>query len=543
MKLSLAGLKDKAGWEAAGIAVPSYDVEKVRARTVEAPKWIHFGIGNIFRIFIGGIADTLLAEGNADTGIVCAEAFDYEIVDKIYEPYDNLGLCVTLHKDGSMEKRIIGSLVEAIKAKADDGMSWNRLKVIFEDPGLQMVSFTITEKGYGLTKMDGTYLGYVQSDMEKGPEAPVGIMAIIASMLLERFQAGAAPLALVSMDNCSHNGDLLKRSVLTIAGEWKKRGYVDEAFMEYINNPAKVSFPWTMIDKITPRPGDFVQEALAADGVEHMEIVVTDRRTYIAPFINAEGPQYLVVEDSFPNGRPALEKAGVYMTDRETVNKAERMKVTACLNPIHTALAPYGRLLGYEYFADLMSDPQLAVLAHQVGYAEGLPKVVDPGIFSPRAFLDEVITERMPNKYLGDTNARICTDSSQGVGVRFGETIKAYVKDCGTASQLEAIPLAIAGWLRYFYGIDDKGQPFELSPDPLAEELKKIVSQVPLGHPKCLKDQIRPVLSNVGLFGIDLYEAGIGEKTERIFREEIAGCGAVRDTLKKYSGQAEGREA
>ncbi len=536
MRLSLAGLKDTGAWEAAGISVPSYDVAETQERTRKSPKWLHFGIGNIFRIFIGGIADSLLRDGSAETGILCAEAFDYEIVDKIYRPYDNLGLCVTLHKDGSMEKRVIGSLAEAIKAKADDATSWERLKAIFTDPGLQMISFTITEKGYGLTKMDGTYLGYVQSDMENGPKAPVGIMAVVTSMLLERFRSGAAPLALVSMDNCSHNGDLLKRSVLTIAEEWRKRGYVGAAFLEYLNDPGKVSFPWTMIDKITPRPGEFVQKELTADGVEAMDIVVTEKRTYIAPFVNAEGPQYLVIEDSFPNGRPCLERAGVYMTDRETVNKAERMKVTACLNPIHTALAPYGRLLGYEYFADLMSDPELKVLAERVGYGEGLPKVVDPGIFSPKAFLDEVIAERMPNKYLGDTNARICTDSSQGVGVRFGETIKAYVAEYGTASQLEAIPLALAGWLRYFYGIDDDGQPFELSPDPLAQELKEIVSQVPIGHPECLTGQIRLVLSNVGIFGIDLYEAGIGVKIEAIFKEEIAGCGAVRATLKKYLG-------
>ena len=291
-----------------------------------------------------------------------------------------------------------------------------------------------------------------------------------------------------------------------------------------------------MIDKITPRPGDFVQKELQAEGVEGMEIVVTGRRTYIAPFVNAEGPQYLVIEDRFPNGRPELEKAGVYMTDRETVNKAERMKVTACLNPIHTALAPYGRLLKYEYFADLMEDPQLKTLAWNLGYGEGLPKVVDPGIFSPRAFLDEVLTERMPNKYLGDTNARICTDSSQGVGVRFGETIKAYVAEQGTAEQLEAIPLALAGWLRYFYGIDDEGETFELSPDPLAEELRAIVKQVPLGYPEALQDQLHLVLSNAGIFGIDLYEAGVGSKIEALFKEEIAGYGAVRETLRKHLG-------
>lgn len=534
MKLSLEGLKEVNAWKEAGIEIPSYDVAAVQAQTKKTPKWVHFGIGNIFRIFIGGIADTLLAEGLSDTGIICAESFDYEIVDKIYTPFDNLGLCVTLYKDGRTDKKVIGSLTEAIKAKASDTENWNRLKEIFTDAGLQMVSFTITEKGYGLTKMDGTYLGYVQTDMEKGPEAPIGVMAIVTSMLLERYKAGAAPLTLVSMDNCSHNGDLLKKSVLTTANEWKERGYVDEGFLSYISDKEKISFPWSMIDKITPRPGDFVEKDLTEAGVEDMGIVVTDKRTYIAPFINAEGPQYLVIEDSFPNGRPALEKAGVYMTDRETVDKAERMKVTVCLNPIHTALGPYGRLLQYEYFADLMEDPELKVLAHNVGYVEGLPKVVDPVIFSAKAFLDEVVIERMPNKYLGDTTARICTDSSQGVGVRFGETIKAYVRDEGTAANLTALPLAIAGWMRYFYGVDDAGCEYELSPDPLAEELKSIVSQVPLGKPELLTDQVRPILSNTNIFGVDLYEAGVGEKIEGMFKEMIAGNGSVRATLKKY---------
>ena len=119
--------------------------------------------------------------------------------------------------------------------------------------------------------------------------------------------------------------------------------------------------------------------------MENMQPVITSKKTYIAPFINAEGPQYLVVEDSFPNGRPALEKAGVYVTDRDTVNKSERMKVTVCLNPIHTALGPYGCMLGYELFADEMKDPDMLELARQVGYVEGMAVVPDPVILSPES--------------------------------------------------------------------------------------------------------------------------------------------------------------
>lgn len=534
MKLSIEALKNKKAWADAGIGLPAYDAAALQERTKAAPRWIHFGIGNIFRIFLGGIADQLITKGLMDTGIVCAEAFDYDIADQIYAPCDNLCLAVTLYEDGGMKKQVLGSLAECVKADSANAACWARMKEIFRDPGLQMVSFTITEKGYALRGTDGNYLGYVQKDIENGPSAPAGAMAVIASMLYERFQAGSAPLTLVSMDNCSHNGSLLQASVLTLANEWLKKGFVEETFLSYLQDKEKVAFPWTMIDKITPRPADFVAKRLAADGIEGMEILVTSKNTYIAPFVNAEAPGYLVVEDHFPNGRPPLEQAGVYMTDRETVNKSERMKVTACLNPIHTALAPYGMLLGYEYFADLMEDPELKELAHRVGYVEGLPRVEDPGIFSAKSFLDEVIEKRMPNKYLGDSTARICTDSSQGVSVRFGETIRSYAAEFGTADMLEAIPLALAGWLRYFYAIGDEGNAFELSPDPLAKELHAIVTEVPLGSPEALTDQVRRVLSNPEIFGSDLYEAGIGQKVETIFREEISGPGAVRKTLKKY---------
>ena len=108
MKLTLEGIKNRKAWEDANIVLPNYDVEKVSKKAQDAPKWVHFGVGNIFRIFIGGIADGLLEDGNLDRGITCVETFDYDVVDKIYKPYDNLGLSVILHGDGTREYKVIG---------------------------------------------------------------------------------------------------------------------------------------------------------------------------------------------------------------------------------------------------------------------------------------------------------------------------------------------------------------------------------------------------------------------------------------------------
>ena len=118
-----------------------------------------------------------------------------------------------------------------------------------------------------------------------------------------------------------------------------------------------------------------------------------------------------------------------------------------------------------------MKDEELNRLVHEIGPVEGMPVVTDPGILSPEAFVDEVINVRIPNPFMPDTPQRIATDTSQKVGIRYGETIKAYVAQYGHAKKLKAIPLAIAGWCRYLLGIDDKGEKFELSSDPMLAEL------------------------------------------------------------------------
>jgi len=534
MRLTLDGLKDKAAWEAVGVQLPSYDVKKVAEDTKKSPVWVHFGIGNIFRIFLGSIADDLLKDGETDKGITCVETFDFDVVDKIYDPYDNLVLGVTLKADGSTEKRVIGSLTEAIKAQSQVPEYWNRLKEIFTNPELQMASFTITEKGYALKNASGEYFPFVQADIDNGPEKPGAAMAIVTALLFERFKAGKYPVAVVSCDNCSHNGEKLMTSIVTMAQEWTKKGFVPQDFVDYLNDESKVSFPWSMIDKITPRPADSVQAELEKLGIEDMAPVITGKRTYIAPFVNAEGPQYLVIEDKFPNGRPALEKAGVYMTDRDTVNKVERMKVTTCLNPLHTALAVYGCVLGYTLIADEMKDKELNELVHRIGPVEGMPVVTDPGILSPETFVNEVINQRIPNPFMPDTPQRIATDTSQKVGIRYGETIKSYVAKYGDATKLDAIPLAIAGWLRYLLGVDDDGHSFERSSDPMLESLTAELAGIELGKVETVGDKLKPILSNANIFGSDLYTVGLGDKIEEIFKEEIAGVGAVRATLKKY---------
>ncbi len=531
MELTLNGIQNKEAWEAAGVGLPGYDVKAACELAKESPRWVHFGAGNIFRLFIGGIADELLEKGLLDRGINCVETFDEEIVDKIYTPHDNLALSVLLLPDGRRKMKVLGSLSEAVKAG-----NRARMKALFESESLQLVSFTITEKGYALKNSGGSLLPPVKADMENGPDNALTAMGILTAGLLHRYRKGRLPVALVSMDNCAQNGRLLKRSVSGIAQAWLERGFVSPGFSEYLQDETAVAFCSTMIDKITPRPDRAIADELEKRGVRNMQPVETARHTYIAPFANGERAQYLVIEDRFPNGRPPLEEAyGVYTGDFETVNKAERMKVTALLNPVHTATGPLGVVLGRERFADMLNgEPVMMKMAKTVAYTEGMPMAPDPGILSPQAFADELFTDRFVNVYLGDTNLRLCTDASQGLAVRFGETVKAYVKRDGSAEALTAVPLGIAGWLRYMLGTDDRGQKYTLAPDPMNGEITAAFTGIEWGRPETVKEQLRPILSNEAVFGVDLYAAGLGERIETMFREMLGGPGAALETVKKY---------
>ena len=536
MELTLKSLHDdRDAFLAAGYHLPEFDYDTVHKNTVEHPHWIHFGAGNIFRAFQANVAQNLLNSGVLDTGLIAAEGYDYEIIEKSYRPHDNLSILATLKADNTVEKTIVGSIMESLILDSKNEAEYARLREIFKNPSLQMASFTITEKGYATANAKGEFFPAVAADFEKGPEAPESYLGKVVSLLHTRYTHGALPIAMVSMDNCSHNGDKLYAAVNAFAKAWTDNGLVEAGFLGYVNDQTKVTFPWSMIDKITPRPDAKVEAMLAEDHIGGLDAVVTSKNTYIAPFVNAEECEYLVIEDAFPNGKPALDKGGIIFTDRATVDKVEKMKVCTCLNPLHTALAIYGCLLGYTLISEEMKNPLLKNMVEVIGYKEGLPVVVNPGILDPKKFIDEVVNVRIPNPFLPDSPQRIATDTSQKLSIRFGETIKAYEASPDLHTEdLKLIPLVYAGWLRYLMGIDDEGREFTPSSDPLLEEARQYVADYELSSaPKDLS-KLDALLANEKIFGVNLHAIGMDTLVKQYFAELSSGVGAVAAALKKY---------
>ena len=228
-----SGSFNSAEWEAKGYELPKFDIAAIAKKTYDEPTWVHFGGGNIFRAFPAAILNDALNTGKYDRGVIVAETFDFEVVDKAYSPYDNLSLLVSLQSSGTIEKKVIASVTEALKADYQFS-DWQRLVDIFRNPSLQMISFTITEKGYFVAP----------ADLERGL-TPALAMGKVCALLLERFKAGELPLTVQSMDNCSHNGDKVKAGVMAYAERWVADGLAPQAFLDYLKDEQKITFPWS----------------------------------------------------------------------------------------------------------------------------------------------------------------------------------------------------------------------------------------------------------------------------------------------------------
>jgi fructuronate reductase len=170
----LSGQFNAAEWEAKGYQLPKFDILAVREKTAKEPTWVHFGGGNIFRAFPAAILNDALNTGKYDRGVIVAETFDFEVIDKAYSPYNNLSLLVSLQSDGNIKKKVIASVTEALKADPQFA-DWQRLVDIFRNPSLQMISFTITEKGYS----------YNEADLARGM-SPLFAMGKVCALLYER---------------------------------------------------------------------------------------------------------------------------------------------------------------------------------------------------------------------------------------------------------------------------------------------------------------------------------------------------------------------
>lgn len=334
----------------ASVKSPAYDLGAVAVGIV------HLGIGAFHRAHQAALTDALLAE-DPSWGI-CGVSLRSPDTRDALRPQD--GLYTLAVKDGAgTDFSVIGSVVELLCAPEDPEAVLRRMA----DPATRIVSLTITEKGYCHNPATGT-LDENHPDIAHdlaNPACPRSAIGFIVEAISRRVRAGIAPFALLSCDNLPGNGNVLKRIVEQFA-ELR-----DPALAALVRN---VASPSTMVDRIVPATTDADRSAVAeALGLEDAWPIMTE------PF------RQWVIEDDFPLGRPAWEKAGALFVD--DVSAFEFMKLRL-LNGSHSTLAYLGYLAGAETVADAMALPGMQALIEGLMREEVSPTLPElPGFDLP----------------------------------------------------------------------------------------------------------------------------------------------------------------
>jgi fructuronate reductase len=447
---------------------PAVDTPKYDPRLVGIGI-VHLGIGAFHRAQTAMFSDDALAIERADWGICGVSLRSAEVRDRLV-PQD--GLYTAVEKSpGVTRRRIIGSVREVLFL----GDQRDAVRTRLIEPETKIVSLTITEKGYGHDPATGE-LNRAHPDIAHDlahPEQPRSAIGLIVAALDARRLSHGGAFTVLCCDNLPHNGALVRGLALAFA---EAR---DAALPRWVADHA--SFPSTMVDRIVPATTDAdIADNDAALGLHDA-----------APVIHEPFRQW-AIEDNFVDGRPAWDRVGAELV--ADVAPFEAMKLRL-LNGSHSALAYLGFLAGCDFIYQVAAEPEFVaymrrMMATEVAPTLKVPQGVDLGSYQ------DALVQRFGNPALPHRTQQIAMDGSQKLPQRLLGTVR---DNLAAGRYFDLLALAIAGWMRYVGGVDERGREIVVA-DPLASELSRIAARH-RGEPAALA---RALLGIRAVFGDDL---------------------------------------
>ena len=466
------------------IARPNFDIGSVRVGIV------HLGLGAFHRAHQAVYTDAIL---HRDPGWgICGVSLRTPRVIAVLGAQDGLYTVLERGAEGTAA-RVIGAVREMLF------LGTQRATVIarISDPGVRVVSLTVTEKGYCHDPATGQ-LNLLHPEIThdlQHPEAPASTIGVLVAGLAARRAAAAGPINIVCCDNLPRNG----RTVEGIVMEYARAS--DPALAEWIGG--HVAFPCTMVDRIVPATTDAdIADAARLLGVADASPVV------------AEPYNGWVIENRFAAARPAWEDSGAQVV--ADIAPFETMKLRL-LNGCHSTLAYLGFLSGHEFIWQASADPLLATLIERLITEEVLPTLTAPPGVDLRAYCAQLVA-RFHNPALPHRTQQIAMDGSQKLPQRLLATIRDRLAGGGS---IEHLALAVAAWIRYASGTDEQGKPIVVA-DPLASKFASIASTA-RGNAALIADAF---LDLRAVFGVDLsanatFRRAVSRDVGGLFRDGV----------------------
>ncbi|GIE99295.1 mannitol dehydrogenase [Paractinoplanes rishiriensis] len=440
---------------------------------------VHLGVGAFHRAHQAVFTEDAMAAAGGDWGIVAVAPRSTSVVDAL-RAQDRLFSVTTLAPAGR-SIRVIGSFAGLRHAAGDP----EAVVQLLADPAIRIVTLTVTEKAYCMDPATGRVLLDDALRADLGTDRPPQtVPGLLIRGLIARRRAGAGPIALVSCDNLPANGHRLRSLVEHLADLTSMSGWVSE----------NVTFPGTMVDRIVP-----------ASTAETLAVAAAELGARDEAAVSAEPYTQWVIEDDFPAGRPAWDRAGAVLTGDP--RPWERIKLRS-LNGVHSATAYLGALAGKDTIAEALTLPGLGTVLRKFIAEDVAPSLVPPDGITTVEYGEQVL-ERFANPALGHTTVQVAMDGSQKLPQRVLDTILDR-RRAGATPRWGA--LVVAAWMRFVQGSTDAGRPLPLN-DPLAETIRARLASAP-DTPAGVVD---------ALLGIDA-----------VFAPELAGDDVIRVLLVEW---------
>lgn len=406
---------------------------------------VHLGLGAFHRAHQAVMTDAALAHAGGDWRIVGVSLRNRAVVDAL-EPQNCLYTLIERDETG-VSGRVIGAISQVIAADPQATL------LALCDPAIRVVTLTVTEKGYGIDRATGLpdpQNPVIAADL-MSRDAPHGVLGLLSTALAKRKADGAEPFTVLCCDNLPNNGKFLQKGLVGFAQMY------DPELAEFIDH--NVAFPSCMVDRITPAAGEETRiEAQRLTGCVDLGAIETESFTQ------------WVIEDHFPQGRPAWEHGGaIFVKD---VDSYERMKLRM-LNGAHSMLAYSGFLTGHIYVRDVMADPALAHLVRR--HLKAAAQTLEPlSALDFETYATDLQT-RFKNPSIAHETYQIAMDGTQKLPQRiFAPALTALENGFDT----RPFAFATAIWMRYCLGVTDAGDPYALR-DPRETEINAVLKDIP----------------------------------------------------------------
>jgi len=408
------------------IEVPEYDRSTVR------PAVVHFGVGGFHRAHQAIYLDAILSSGDLGWGIVGVGVMPADRAARdAAHAQDCLYTLVTTDPQGEQTAKVVGSIVDYLYAPDDP----TKVVEVLASPSTLIVSLTITEGGYGVNDVTGRFEPSDEltlSDLAS-TEIPRSVLGLLTEGLRLRRERGIAPFTVVSCDNIQGNGHVARTALTAFARE-KSADLADWI-------AAEVSFPCSMVDRITPVTTDETRQSL------FNSYQVEDRWP-----VRSESYLQWVLEDNFPLGRPDLAAVGVQLV--EDVEPYELMKLRL-LNASHQAMSYLGILAGYNWVHDVCRDPDFVAFLSRYMHTEAIPTLRPvPGV-DLDAYCNQLLA-RFGSEAVRDTLARQVVDASE----RLPKFLLPVLREqLDTGGAIDCCTLVLASWSLYLEAHTDADAP------------------------------------------------------------------------------------